>query len=268
VKRLLTFAKVDGSLVRVSVRGDGAPLLLMMGFGGNIEMWDPLERALNDRGLQTLTYDAPGTGESPARMVPRRMPGLARHAAHLLDALGLPCVDVLGVSFGGAVAQEFAIRNPHRVRRVVLAATTCGLGSVPGHPLALALLASPLRYHSPACFRLTAPFLYGRDLARDEKLVRLQVDARRARPPSAWGYASQLAAAAGWTSLPWLHQIRAPVLVLTGDVDRIVPAVNARILAARIRDARLVRCAGGHLFLLEHPSTTADIIADFLNGGG
>jgi pimeloyl-ACP methyl ester carboxylesterase len=235
-----------------------------MGFGGNIEMWDPLERELNDRGIQTITYDAPGTGESPARIVPRRMPGVARHATHLLDALGLPRVDVLGVSFGGAVAQELALRNPHRVRRIVLAATTCGLGSIPGNPLALALLASPCRNKSPAFFRFTAPFLYGRDLAGDERLLRHQIDVRRARPPSLWGYASQLAAAAGWTSLPWLHHIRSPVLVLTGEVDRIVPAVNARILAARIPDARLVRCTGGHLFLLEHPSACAETIADFI----
>jgi poly(3-hydroxyalkanoate) depolymerase len=267
VKRLLTFARVDSSLVRVSVRGEGQPMLLMMGLGGNIEMWDPLEQELNLRGVQTITYDAPGTGESPARMFPRRMPGLARHAAHLLDALGLPRVDVLGVSFGGAVAQELVLHNPHRVRRVVLAATTCGLGSLPGHPLALALLATPLRYHSPAFFRCTSPFLYGAGVAADDRLLRLQIDARRARPPSLWGYASQLVAGAGWTSLPWLHHIRAPALVLTGDADRIVPALNARILAARIPDARLVRCAGGHLFLLEHPSTCADTIAGFLEPG-
>jgi poly(3-hydroxyoctanoate) depolymerase len=265
MKRLVTFPSVDGRLVRVSVRGDGKPLLLMMGFGGNIELWDPLERALNDHGVQTITYDAPGTGESPARTVPKLMPGLARHAAHLLDVLGLPRVDVLGVSFGGAIAQELALRNADRVGRVILAATTCGLGSIPGHPLALALLASPFRYHSPAFFRVTAPFLYGRGLAADPKLLRLQIDARRARPPSVWGFASQLAAVAGWTSLPWLHHIRAPVLVLTGDVDRIVPSVNARILAARLRDARVVQCAGGHLFLLEQPSACAALIADFLD---
>jgi poly(3-hydroxyoctanoate) depolymerase len=265
VKRLQSFTRVDGGLLRVSVRGEGRPLLLIMGLGGNLEMWDPLEQALNERGIQTIAYDAPGTGESPPRLVPRRMPGLARQAAHLLDALGFPQVDVLGVSFGGAVAQELVLRNPHRVRRVVLAATTCGLGSVPPHPLALALLASPLRYYSPTFFRLTAPFLYGTGVAGDDRLLRLQIDARHARPPSLWGYASQLAATAGWTSLPWLRHIRAPVLVLTGDTDRIVPAVNARILMARIPDARQVRCAGGHLFLLEQPSTCAETIADFLD---
>ena len=159
--RLLTFARVDGHLLRVSMRGEGRPLLLVMGLGGNIEMWRPLEDALVQHGIQTIAYDAPGTGESPPRLVPLRVPGLARQAAHLLDVLGIPEADVLGVSFGGAVAQQLALDNPHRVRRLVLASTSVGLGGVPGHPLALALLATPLRYYSPSFFRRTAQLLYG-----------------------------------------------------------------------------------------------------------
>ena len=260
MKRLLSFARVDGSLVRVSVRGEGRPLLLVMGLGGNLEMWGPLERELNSRGIQTIAYDASGTGESPSRLLPRRMPGLARQAVRLLDVLGLPRVDVLGVSFGGAVAQELALRNPHRVDHLVLAGTSCGLGGIPGHPVALAMLANPLRYYSPTFFRFSAPFLYGRDVAADERLLEAQLAARHARPPTPWGFAGQLAASAGWSSLPWLHHLRAPTLVLAGATDRIVPPRNARILAARIPDARLEIVPGGHLFLMEHPATCADLI--------
>jgi pimeloyl-ACP methyl ester carboxylesterase len=150
------------------------------------------------------------------------------------------------------------------VRRLILAATTCGLGGIPGDPLALVLLASPLHATSPTFFRATAPFLYGRAIAADGRLLREQVDARRARPPTAWGYVGQLVGAAGWTSLPWLHHVRAPVLVLTGRTDRIVPPVNARILAARLPCARIDHVRGGHLFLLEHPAECADTISDFL----
>ena len=85
---LRTFARVDGHLLRVAVRGEGPPILLIMGLGGNIEMWWPLEHALNERGFQTIAYDASGTGESPPRLVPVRPHGLARQAAHLLDELG------------------------------------------------------------------------------------------------------------------------------------------------------------------------------------
>jgi poly(3-hydroxyoctanoate) depolymerase len=194
VTRLLTFVLVDGRLLRVSIRGEGRPLLLVMGLGGNIEMWDPLERALDGHGIQTIAYDASGTGHSPTRLVPQRMPGLARQAAHLLDVLGHPRADVLGVSFGGAVAQELAVGNPHRVRRLVLASTMCGLGGVPGNPLALSLLATPLRYYSPAFLRLIAGVLYGPTVTDREELLREQIVAR---PPTVWGYASQLVAGAG-----------------------------------------------------------------------
>jgi poly(3-hydroxyoctanoate) depolymerase len=266
VNRLLDFLRVGGQLVRVSVRGEGPPLLLVMGLGGNIEMWDPLERALNARGVQTIAYDASGTGESPPRIVPRRMPGLARQAAHILDALGHPDADVLGVSFGGAVAQELTLANPHRVRRLVLASTMCGIGGVPGNPLALSLLATPLRYYSPTFLRLTANILYGPTTGENGEFLREQIDARRARPPTVWGYIGQLVAAAGWTSLPWLHRLRAPTLVLTGGADPIVPPVNGRILANRIPDAELEVVPGaGHLLLMDHAEQCAATIADFLS---
>ena len=264
MSRLLTFVRVDGHLLRVSIRGEGRPLLLVMGLGGNIEMWDPLERALNARGIQTIAYDASGMGDSPARLVPFRMAGLARQAAHLLGTLGFPAADVLGVSFGGAVAQALAHVNPERVRRLVLASTTCGVG-VPGHPVALALLATPLRYYSPTFLRLTANALDGPTTNGDGARFREQMHARQARPPTLWGYMSQLAAAAGWTSLPWLHRLRAPTLVLSGGADRIVAPVNARILAARIPGARLEVVPGaGHLLLMDHGEHCAQSIGEFL----
>ena len=220
------------------MRGEGPPILLIMGLGGNIEMWAPLERELNAHGYQTIAYDASGTGNSPPRLVPLRPSGLARQAAHLLDALGLPTVDVLGVSFGGGVAQELTLRNPHRVRRLVLASTMCGLGGVPGTPLALAaaghttalLLTEVHPRHRPLGVRT------GRTTATST-LMRHQIVARRSRPPTLWGYLSQLYAVTGWTSLPWLHRITAPTLVLSGADDPLVPPVNARILGARIPNA-------------------------------
>ena len=263
--RVLHFVRVDGHLVRVSIRGEGRPLLLIMGIGGNIEMWDPLERALNARSIQTIAYDASGTGESPARAVPLRMHGLARQAAHLLDALGHPRADVLGVSFGGAVAQELTLSHQSRIRRLVLVSTMCGIGGVPGNPIALFVLATPLRYYSPRFMRLTANVLYGPRASEDEELLRRQIAARRARPPSLWGYVGQLVAGAGWSSFPWLHRIRTPTLVLTGEADAIVPPINSHILARRIPGAELeIVPNAGHLLLLDHAERSAMRIARFL----
>jgi len=267
VTGLRTFARVDGHLLRVSVGGDGPPVLLIMGLGGNIEMWGPLERELQARGFQTVAYDASGTGYSPPRAVPLRPHGLARQAAHLLDELGLPSAHVLGVSFGGGIAQELALRNPHRVRRLVLASTACGLGGVPGNPAALAMLATPLRYYSPRFLQATARWMYGPDADDDGAVMRQQVHARRSRPPTMWGYLSQLYALAGWTSLPWLHRITAPTLIITGAKDPIVPPVNARLLQSRIPNATAHVVPGaGHLLLMDHAAECAALIAGFLGG--
>jgi poly(3-hydroxyoctanoate) depolymerase len=263
-----TFVRVDGHLLRVSIRGEGTSILLIMGLGGNIEMWAPLERELHRRGFQTIAYDASGTGHSPPRLVPLRPHGLARQAAHLLDALGLPHADVVGVSFGGGVAQELALRNPHRVRRLVPASTACGLGGVPGNPIALGLLATPLRYYSSRFLQATARRMYGPVTAPDSIPMHQHISARRARPPTLWGYASQLYAAAGWTSLPWLHRITAPTLVLAGGKDPIVPPVNARILGARIPGATVhVEAGAGHLLLMDRAPVCGELIAAFLRGG-
>lgn len=262
MKRVLNFVRIDGHLIRISVRGEGAPLLLVMGLGGNIEMWDPLERELNERGIQTIAYDASGTGDSPPRLVPMRVPGLARQAAKVLDALGHPVADVLGVSFGGGVAQEFALRNPHRVRRLILVSTMCGLGGVPGNPVALSLLSTPLRYYSPRFLQMTAGLMYGP--TGDDGLLRDQANARRARPPTLWGYIGQLVAVAGWSSFPWLHRIDAPTLVISGKKDPIVPPINAKILATRIPNSELELVPdAGHLLLMEQAERVADRIAQF-----
>ena len=143
------FVEVDGVRLRVRIRGGGQPLLLIMGLGGNIEMWDPFDRELEAFGIQTISFDAPGTGQSAGLRQPLRMRGLARMIEHLLDRLGYERVDVLGVSFGGMLAQQLAHQAPGRVRRLVLAATGAGspgLGGVPGKPGALIGLATPRRY--------------------------------------------------------------------------------------------------------------------------
>jgi poly(3-hydroxyoctanoate) depolymerase len=113
--------------LRICVRGTGRPLLLITGFGVSLELAAPFERALHPYGVQTLAFDAPGMGKSTPYRLPHRMPGLARTIEQMLDALGYTQVDVLGVSFGGALAQQLARQAPragapadpgrHRTRR-------------------------------------------------------------------------------------------------------------------------------------------------------
>lgn len=257
------FVVVDGVRLRVRIEGTGDPLLLIMGIGGNVEMWGPLIDAMDGR--QTIAFDAPGSGESDLPRLPLSMRGLAGTTARLLDELGYDRVDVLGVSWGGALAQQLAIQEPTRVRRLVLAATGCGLGGVPGNPLTMAILLTPLRYYSRRYLELVAPYLYGRGSDEAADLVHQQALARLQRPPSLVGYYLQMAALAGWTSLPFLRRIRQPTLVMSGGNDRIVPPINARMLRALIPGARLHVVEGsGHLFLLDRARESAEVITGFL----
>jgi poly(3-hydroxyalkanoate) depolymerase len=242
-------------------------LLLLTGLGARLELSAPFERAVHRHGVQTIALDAPGTGGSTRYARPRRMPGLARTVERTLELLGYDRVDVLGVSFGGVLAQQLAHQAPDRVRRLVLAATAAGvpfLGGVPGSPRALAALATPRRYRSPAYFQQVAGALYGGGARRDPEVLLDGSDVRFAGAPSLRGYLDQLYAISFWTGLPWLWRLRQPTLVLTGDDDPIVPVVNGRILAWLIPGARLEIVPGGHLFLLERPVETAALVAEFL----
>jgi poly(3-hydroxyalkanoate) depolymerase len=267
-RAVLRFVDVDGVRLRTSVRGSGSPLLLITGLGASLDLAEPFERELSARGVQTIAFDAPGVGESTAYTRPRRMPGVARTIEAMLDALGYDRVDVLGVSLGGVVAQQLAHQAARRVRRLVLAATGPGLGGLPGSPRVLLTLATPRRYYQPDYYRHVAGRIYGGQARRDPDALLHGSPARFVERPSLRGYLGQLYAITGWTSLPWLHTLRQPTLVLAGDDDPIVPLPNGRILAHRIPDARLHTVpGGGHLFLLDQPAEMATLVARFLAKG-
>ncbi len=194
------------------------------------------------------------------------MRGLADLTARLLDELSLNEVDVLGYSFGGAVAQELAYRHPGRVSRLVLGATACGIGGIPAISGVYLHMAHPLRYYSEGYLSWVSPRLLGGRQRHLSASLDEQMRLRRHAPPSTLGYAAQLAAITGWSSLPWLHRLRMPTLVMAGDDDPLIPIVNARLLQWRIPNARLhVVRGGGHLFILDQPEDVIDPLEAFLN---
>ena len=268
----IRYVDVDGVRLRTSIRGVGRPLLLLTGIGASLDLSAPFEHALNPHGVQTIAADAPGTGASTRYRRPRRMPGLARTFELMLDFLGYEQVDVLGASFGGILAQQLAHQAPRRVRRLVLAATgagVAGLGGVPGSPRAILALATPRRYQSPDYYRRIAGALYGGQARRDPDALLHGSIAPFSESPSLRGYIDQLYAISFWTGLPWLWRLPHPTLVLAGDDDPIVPAINGRILASIIPNARLEIIDGaGHLLLLERPIEMAALVADFLTVNG
>ena len=260
------YIHADRVRLRTAVHGAGRPLLLITGLGASLDLGAPFERDLAARGVQTISFDAPGIGQSTPYAWPRRMPGIARTVERMLDALGYQRIDVLGASLGGVIAQQLAHQAPQRVRRLVLAATGPGLGGVPGSPRVLLSLATPRRYHQPGHYQRIAARVYGGAARRDLGSLPLALADELAGRPSLRGYLAQIYAISGWTSLPWLRTLRQETLVLAGDDDPIVPIANGRILARCIPQAQLhIVRHGGHLFLLDSPAEMAGLVAAFLS---
>ena len=260
---------VGSQLLRVAVRpGDGTrpPLVLANGIGASLEALQPFVDHL-DPAIEVIRFDIPGVGGSPLPRLPYRLPRLARLVARLLDQLGHQRVDLLGISWGGGLAQQFALSQRHRCRRLVLAATGTGTLMVPAHPRVLARMATPRRYLDPGYAERVAADLYGGTIRADPGRATALLHGRtRVGPPR--GYLYQLAAGAGWTSLPLLPWIRQPTLLLAGDDDPIVPLVNAHIMRRLLPDAELHVYHGGHLGLLTEAAQLAPVVERFLRRGG
>jgi poly(3-hydroxyalkanoate) depolymerase len=260
----ISFHDVGGQTLRVGMRAGATarpPLLLFNGIGASIELVEPFLAALD--GAAAIVFDVPGVGGSPAPSMPYRPSTLAQLTARLLDQLGHAEVDVLGVSWGGALAQQFAFQHGERCRRLVLAATSPGHLMVPGRLTVLLKMATPRRYKDPDYMQRIAGDIYGGAMRGAPDLARKHL--RHVRWSSDYGYYLQLFAAFGWSSLPWLRRLSQRTLVIAGTDDPIVPLANGRILATLIPDARLVTIDDGHLFLVTSAGESAKIIAQFLN---
>jgi poly(3-hydroxyalkanoate) depolymerase len=256
-----------GQQIRVNVRaGSGVPLVLCNGIGASLEVLDPLVDQL-DPDTTVVRFDVPGVGGSSDSTLPYSFPYLAAVLARLLSTLGLggEGVDVLGLSWGGALAQQFAFQNPRRCRRLILVSTGVGIGMVPGRPAVLAKLLTPRRFLDHDYAARIAGELYGGSARTDASIVRGLFDSQLTTG-SFVGYAHQLLAASVWSSLFALPLIRQPTLIVAGTDDPIIPVVNARIMSRLLPHATMHLHAGGHVDLVTNPAEFAPLIESFRNG--
>lgn len=238
---------------------EGTPLLIFNGIGASIELLEPVVRELQ---MPVIAFDMPGTGGSPLTFVGFGMSDYAWLGVNLIDKLGIDTVNVMGVSWGGGVAQHFARHHEHRMGKLILAATSTGQLMVPPSLEVLVHMASPLRYMSSSYFKRIAPTIYGGDFRSDARLARSHSD--KMTPPNPFGYIQQLSAMSGWTSAFWIHQLKQETLVMAGEDDPIIPLVNAQIMADRIPNATLESFDCGHLFMLTRKQETVESIERFL----
>ncbi|TFV53397.1 poly(3-hydroxyalkanoate) depolymerase [Blastococcus sp. TF02A-35] len=259
---------VQGRTIRAAVRpgSDDAvpPLLLMNGIGASLEVLQPLVDALDPR-RTVVRFDVPGVGGSPRPVVPYVLSTLSPVVAGLLSRLGYDePVDVLGLSWGGGLAQHFAVQHRRRCRKLVLAATATGSLMVPAHPRVLARMLTPRRHRDPDYARRIAGDIYGGTMRTEPERAAAVLHANTRVGPRR-GYYYQLASSAGWSSLPFLRLIRQPTLVVAGDDDPIIPVVNARLMARLLPHGRLHVYPGGHIALITEAQELAPVIERFLD---
>ena len=249
------------------VHGKGPRLLYIGGTGGDLRD-TPMRAHPLTRHFTVLAYDQRGLGRTTKPDQPYTMEDYADDAAGLLDAVGWDRAHVVGVSFGGMVAQHLAVRHAERVDRLVLACTSSGGdGGSSADLLALSRLPDAKRATTSlglmdTRFRPGGPLPPGLEPVIEQFAQRPQLSGA-----DAMGARRQLEARAHhdvWDALP---KIAAPTLVIGGSHDGIAPPDNLRAIASRIPDARLELCDGGHLFMLQDPEAWP-LMIEFLNAGG
>jgi pimeloyl-ACP methyl ester carboxylesterase len=252
--------RVSGIDVDVRISGEGAPLLLLSGIFGELPLWRPLLPYLE--GFQSIAFDPPGVGRTKAPAAPMSMVGLANFTIGVLDALGIESAHVLGASFGGALAQQLAVSHRGRVERLVLVSTSFGGFALPCSPRAFLHFIHPSAY-SPQRLAKTAGSMFGGRLRSHPQIAE---SLHFSRPSGVRNTLFRAFPLWLWTSLPWLHSIRHPTLVIGGDDDPVTPLINHRLMAKLIPHGVLhVVRGGGHMVLVDSPEIVAPKIVQFLH---
>ncbi|MCH8995310.1 MAG: alpha/beta fold hydrolase [Chloroflexi bacterium] len=250
--------------------GSGEPLLLIMGWGGNATTWKPQIPGLAEQ-YRLLVFDNRGVGRTSAPDGPYTIGEMVADTVGLMDALELPWAHVFGISLGGMIAQELALRHPARVGTLILGCTSPGSRRAPGAEQLRSDIAafreatdgrSPdLEWFSDFLKRLWTE----EALAKSDSYLQDFVFSLIRFPPKRHGLRSQADAVSGHDAYRRLHRIRHPTLVITGAEDTLIDPQNSTILAERIPGAELRLFAGlKHAFHLERPDLVNAVIIDFI----
>lgn len=274
----MSTAKVDSIELYYEDHGSGDPLLLIMGLAADSMAWLFQVPELSKH-YRTITFDNRGVGRSSKPPGPYTISQMADDTAALLDVLGIARAHVVGVSMGGMIAQELALRHPQRVRGLVLACTypepdadierqrQFSVEQLGGRVTAGGDIQVDLKALDPmAFFQQLLPLAFNQEFIEKElpKIMPLFAGALQ------YGFSmeailGQVAAVMTHKATDRLHQIKSPTLVITGDADRLVPPANSEVLAKHIPGARLVKVPGGsHGFNFETPEVFNREILNFL----
>jgi pimeloyl-ACP methyl ester carboxylesterase len=245
--------------------GEGYPIILIRGLGSNADHWYAQVPAFSER-YRVITFDNRGIGRSDRPDGPYSISMMADDVVGLLEAIGVLRAHVLGLSMGGMIAQDIAIRYPEKVGGLVLACTHCGRNrAIPPSEEVLKNFTDFIYDGSVEAAQRAVMSLFAESTPAEapEIFQRYQAISKRF-PPELITLRYQWEAVGEHDVWGSLAQIKAPTLVITGKEDAVIPAENSRILAEKIPGAKLEIMEGGHQFLIEHADAFNRAVLDFL----
>ena len=257
-------AAVNGIDVHYERRGEGRPLLFLNGSGATLATTGMLLDPFAAR-CEVLAHDQRGLGQTSIPPGPYSMADYAADALALLDHVGWPTCAVVGVSFGGMVAQELAVTAPGRVERLALACTSPGGEGGSSYPLhELADLPAAERAAVGARIldtRFTPEFLAEHPVERSIAELMAARGAVEKGAEQQRGEAEQLEARRHHDVWDRLHLVDCPTFIACGRYDGIAPPSNSDAIATRIVGAELRTYDGGHAFFVQDPAALLDLVA-------
>lgn len=262
-----TFAEVNGIRIAYRVQGAGPPLVLVMGYRLSSAAWPPGFVEALARQFTVITLDNRGTGLSDKPVHGYAIANLARDIHGLLDELAISRIHLLGYSMGGAIAQEFVRQFPERVQSLMLCATMCGGTRATYAKPSVTRVMREIDGLSPEqiarrIWKVTYAPAY---LERHEALAEDQTRREIAFPTPLHSADLQFQAFAEFDGANALAQIACPTLVLTGDLDELIPPQNSAMTASLVPGARLaIIPGGGHRVLWENTDECIDLIGEFI----
>jgi pimeloyl-ACP methyl ester carboxylesterase len=260
-------ARINGVEIAYDLRGAGTPIVMIHGAQGDQSMFNGMAADFA-KSYRVLTFDQRGSGLSEKPDMPYSIAMLADDTAALMDHLEIASAHIIGVSMGGMIAQEFALRHPNKVRSLVLGCTTPGGPNsirMGGAALTNAYSIKPMTAEERGKALAEAAFTKGY-LAKHPEIVASMIESRRSRPIDSAAFPHRMKAAQEHNTYDRLGEIRSPTLVITGKDDALISWENSRILTQRIEGAEeIILEPAGHCFWLEQPEKSNAAIAGFIS---
>jgi pimeloyl-ACP methyl ester carboxylesterase len=259
--------KVNDIQIYYEVKGEGFPLVMILGLGGHLEGWDPRSIRALSKNFKLVLFDNRDAGRTDTSDKEYTMKTFADDTTGLMNALGISKAHILGQSMGGMIAQEFVLNYPEKTAKLILCSTHCGGSKAfqPSQKVSRMLTIDKSAMSQEEYVRMFAPIGYTDDFIKNNfDLLKLRIQKSLRYPISEAGYKRQLNAIGEFNAYERLPQIKATTLVLHGRKDVLIPSENGKILAEAIPNAKLVFFEKSAHILAEEMSEVIRTITEFL----